>query len=596
MRLVKALKRFCLITMCFFAAITGLKAQDFMVNIPNRSQISLNGKWECIIDPVDVGIKKWKSLYKDVPNNKDHRTEYAFISSNTLNVPGDFNSQRPELKFYESTVWYKKVINVKKKKGKRLFLYFDAVNYVSDVFLNSEKLGSHEGGFTPFQFEITNKVKDGENAIIIRVNNRRQKEGVPALGYDWVNYGGITRDVRLVETNETFIEDYFVQLKKGSGKRIEGYIQLNGSKLLQKISIKIPEAKINHTATTDHKGNAKISIDKKLELWSPSNPKLYRVIIQSETDSIEEHIGFRSISTNGTEIILNGQPIFLKGVNFHEEASERASRAYTKEDAKKHLNMAQELGCNFIRTAHYPQNEYVVRLAEEMGFMLWEEIPVFQGISFGNKKTVTLANKQLTEMLRRDKNRCAVIIWSVSNETYPNHTRTSVLKSLVDSCRVIDNTRLVSTALNKYEKKGNVFTIKDDLIEALDVIGMNQYLGWYNGWTVSPEDIVWKSEYNKPLIISEFGAEALYGHHGSNDDTSSWSEEFQETFYRKQITMQKNIPFLSGTCPWTLIDFRSPLRLHPIYQDYWNRKGLLSEQGYRKKAWYVMKAYYDTIK
>ncbi len=595
MRLIKMLKQFSLIAICFFATSIYIHAQDFMINIPERVQTSLNGKWEYIIDPVDVGIKKWKSLYKDVPNNKEHRSEYAFISSLTLNVPGDFNSQKPELKFYESTVWYKKVINIKKKKGKRLFLYFDAVNYLSDVFFNSEKIGSHEGGFTPFQFEITDSVKDGENSIILRVNNRRQKEGVPALGYDWVNYGGITRDVRLVETNETFIEDYFIQLKKGANKKIEGYIQLNGSKLSQKVSIKIPEAKISHTITTDNTGYAKISFDKKLKLWSPSNPKLYKVVIQSETDSIEEYIGFRTISTHGTKIILNGKPMFLKGVNFHEEASERKSRAYTKEDAKKHLTMAKELGCNFIRTAHYPQNEYVVRLAETMGFMLWEEIPVFQGINFNNKETIKLANRQLTEMLRRDKNRCAIIIWSVSNETYPSHTRTSVLKSLVDSCRVIDNTRLVSSAINKYKKKGEVFTIKDDLIDVLDVIGMNQYIGWYDGWPVAPEEIVWKSEYNKPLIISEFGAEALYGHHGTNNDASSWSEEFQEKFYRDQITMQKNIPFLGGTCPWTLIDFRSPLRLHPIYQDYWNRKGLLSEKGYRKKAWYVMREYYGSI-
>ena len=130
-----------------------------------------------------------------------------------------------------------------KQVGKRLFLYFDGANYITDVFLNSEKIGSHEGGFTPFQFEITDKIKEGENSIIVCVNNERQKDGVPATGYDWLNYGGIIRDVRLVETSSVYIDDYFIQLEKGSKNLVSGYVKLAGVTSAQQVKVQIPEAK-----------------------------------------------------------------------------------------------------------------------------------------------------------------------------------------------------------------------------------------------------------------------------------------------------------------------------------------------------------------
>ncbi|NIJ44842.1 beta-glucuronidase [Wenyingzhuangia heitensis] len=580
-----------------FFTISSLHSQSFMVNVPARQQTSLNGKWKVIIDPVDVGIQKWKSLYKDKkPKGKSSFVEYSFDGGPVFDVPGDFNSQLPELKFYESTVWYKKEIQIVKKKDKRLFLYFDAVNYHADVYLNSELLGSHEGGFTPFQFEVTDLVKEGLNSIIVRVNNERQPDGVPAMGYDWINYGGITRDVRLIETPKIYIDDYFIQLEKSNKKHVLGYVKINGVKKPEKVEVLIPEAKIKHTVMTDNKGYAVVKFNNKLKLWSPDDPKLYKVIVKTATDKVEENIGFRTIETKGEDILLNGKSVFLKGINFHEENASRGNRAYSESDALQLLTKAKELGCNFIRTAHYPQNEHIVRLAEKMGFMLWEEMPVFQTIQFKNKSTSKLIHSTLKEMIKRDKNRCAVVIWSISNETHPGKLRTNFLSNLADTCRGIDNTRFVSSALHKYKKGKSVMTLDDDLIEKLDVIGLNQYLGWYGGWPADPKDIQWESKYNKPMIISEYGAEAMYGRHGAKDVASSWSEEYQEQLYKDQLTMQKNISFLRGTCAWILFDFRSSLRLHPTNQNYWNRKGLLSEKGYRKKAWYVLNDFYKSKK
>ncbi|MGY0034711.1 sugar-binding domain-containing protein [Pedobacter sp. NJ-S-72] len=184
-----------------------------MINSQSRMGVSLNGSWKVLVDPVNIG--GWKKFWiEPKPQKKTDFFEYSFNGAPELNVPGDFNSQMRELSFYEGSVWYKKQFNVSKKKDARLFLYFAAVNYFSDVYLNGEKLGSHEGGFTPFQFEITDKVKEKDNSLIVKVDNSRLENGIPGRGYDWLNYGGITRDVNIIETHSTYIDDYFIQLKK----------------------------------------------------------------------------------------------------------------------------------------------------------------------------------------------------------------------------------------------------------------------------------------------------------------------------------------------------------------------------------------------
>ena len=182
-----------------------------MTNIEGRSYTSLNGKWQVIVDAFD-SWKNWKPIWEDrTPTGKEDFYEYKFSTQETLDVPGDWNSQQQRLQYYEGTIWYKRSFNYSVNTQKRAFLYFAAVNYVCDIYLNSEKIGSHEGGFTPFQFEVTGKIKNGTNSIIVRVNNHRKEDAIPALNYDWWNYGGITIDVYLVETPLTFIEHNFIQ-------------------------------------------------------------------------------------------------------------------------------------------------------------------------------------------------------------------------------------------------------------------------------------------------------------------------------------------------------------------------------------------------
>src|SRR6185437_251347 len=292
---------------------------DLIANIPGRTTISLDGPWNIIIDPYETGLNS--RYYRNAkPKDKSDLVEYDFDKSPTLNVPGDWNTQRDELLFYEGPVWYRRVFTYHKRANTRTFVYIGAANYQTRVYLNGEKLGEHEGGFTPFNFEATGHLHDGENFLVVEVNNARRVDAVPTVNTDWWNYGGITGDVSLVEVPDAFIQDYFVQLAKGSRDQIAGWVQLKGASSPQHVKLEIPEAKIQQTVTTDSSGHAEFHFPANLTLWSPENPKLYNVTLSSGTDKITDEIGFRSIETQGSKILLNGKPIILRGIAAHDEA------------------------------------------------------------------------------------------------------------------------------------------------------------------------------------------------------------------------------------------------------------------------------------
>ncbi len=586
----------------FFSGRGAAQIAPLIANINARQTTSLDGQWQAIVDPYDVGaldyraqpLKNNHAFYKNYkPQSESELVEYDFDTSGQLNVPGDWNTQRESLLFYEGSVWYKRSFDYTKSPKNRLFLHFGACNYFSAVYLNGEELGEHEGGFTPFDFEITGRVRSSSNFLILRINNTRGREQVPTVNTDWWNYGGITRPVTLVEVPETFVQDYFIQLDKGSTHQIKGWVQLNGPKLQQNVTVRIPEAGLSKTIQTDSKGRSEFSFSADLTLWSPENPRLYSVQIASERDEITDRIGFRSIEVRGTDILLNGRPVFLRGITIHEEAPTRAGRAWSEDDARTLLSWAKELGCNFVRLAHYPHNESMLRVADQMGLMVWGEVPVYWTIQWENPQTLHNAENQLHEMIARDHNRAALIIYSVANETPISDARNHFLRQLIQEARSVDRTRLLSAALQAREVadgKHITIHINDPIGSDLDVIGNNEYIGWYVRRPEDADSIDWISEFDKPLIMSEFGGDALFGYHG--DPLTRWTEEYQENLYEHQIVMLKRISFLRGMTPWILKDFRSPRRVLPRFQDYFNRKGLVSDHGEKKKAFFVLQKFY----
>jgi len=582
-------------------------------NIPGRAGMTLNGTWNYIVDPYENGFYNYRYIPFDSTSNpttsqgyfvnqkpahKSERIEYDFDKSDRINVPGDWNYQKEKLYYYEGTVWYKKSFDYQKSQADhRVFLTFGAANYQTDVYVNAQKLGAHKGGFTPFHYEITDILKEKDNFVVVKVDNKRHQDEVPTVNTDWWNFGGITRDVTLVEMPSTFISDYFIQLEKGSKNRIKGYIQLNGpNKAGQAVTLEISGTRLKQKFKTDNRGRAVVDVSvKKLKLWSPDDPFLYDVSLSTDEEIVHDQIGFRTIATKGQNILLNGESIFLRGISIHEENPIRGGRAYSMDDARLLLGWAKELGCNYVRLAHYPHNENMVRLADEMGILVWEENPVYWTISWENKMTYATAQQQLSELISRDKNRASVIIWSMANETPVSQARMEFLVNLRTHALSMDDTRLISAALEVHgEGEGGLTRkISDPFAEYVDVLSLNQYVGWYDGLPDKCDQINWAIDQNKPVIISEFGGGALQGLHG--DSLTIWTEEFQEYLYEESIEMLRRIPQLRGATPWILADFHSPRRVLPGIQDGWNRKGLIGDTGAKKKAFYVLQNFYLEI-
>jgi beta-glucuronidase len=560
-------------------------------NIPDRATISLNGPWQAIVDPYETGLSA--HFYLDAKLEDHEPIEYDFDKADVLYVPEDWNSQKKELFFYEGPVWYKKPFSYRKREHTRVFAYFGAANYFTRVYLNGQLLGQHEGGFTPFNFEITDKIREGGNFLVAEVSNARRRDGVPSMDTDWWNYGGLTRDVMLVEVPENFIQDYFVQLAKGSSDQISGWVQLGDFVAGRQVTVEIPEAGIRKIFATDGLGQVRFHFPAKLELWSPENPKLYDVVVSSGSDKVRDAIGFRTVETRGTQVLLNGKPIFLRGISLPEEAPGHAGQAFGPEDAETLLGWARELHCNFVRLTHYPRIEDITRLADRLGLMVWSEIPVYWDIAWENPATLQNAQNQLREMIARDHNRASILFWSLSNETPNKPARLTFLRQLARNAHLLDSTRLVTSVMSHVDDSGpDVRVFNDPLGEYLDVLGFNEYL---SGSVERPglADMQWKTMWDKPIIISEFGAGTSSGRDGEADER--WTEEYQANLYQHQINMLRKIPSLAGLSPWVPADFHSPERLLPGVQDYYNRKELASSLGEHKQVHYVLQKVHREI-
>ena len=574
-----------------------------LINIFGRKKISLNGKWNYIIDIQDTGYYDYRMnitergfFMNEKPKNLDDLIEYDFDQAPEMEIPSDWNTKDDKLFFYEGTIWFKKSFNYTINPNKKIILYFGAVNYETIVYINGILIGKHIGGFTPFNFDITSKIKNGNNFIILKIDNKRKKENIPTLIFDWWNYGGITRDVYLIETNLIYIQNYHLYLNKQNKKQIYINIQLNNNIPNKSIEISIPELNIKKYFKTNDKGIAMGNIDiNNLILWTPENPKLYKVILKLDNEEIFDNIGFRSIEASNKNILLNGVPIFLKGISLHDEKPNGGGRINNIADVKKILSWVKDLGCNFIRLAHYPHNEYMIREAEKEGILVWSEIPLYWTISWDNKDTYNNAKKQLTDMILRDINRANIIIWSIANETPSGKSRDIFLSNLITHTRNLDSTRLITMALEVASTLDDNYTnqLTDNMANYVDIISINEYIGWYRD-TNNISKMKWVIPYNKPVIISEFGAGAKYGYHGNKNER--WTEEFQENVYINNLKMIEKIDGLVGVSPWILKDFRSPRRLLNGIQDYYNRKGLISDNGDKKKAFYILKNWYEKIK
>ncbi|MDM4765252.1 glycoside hydrolase family 2 TIM barrel-domain containing protein [Pelomonas sp. SE-A7] len=588
-----------------------LRPQLLLTASSSRAQnLDLSGRWTYSKDLYRTGLtdingwvaKSRMQRHRDVDiAAAEAQAGTAFFEFDldrgpTMQVPGAWNSAEPELRYYDGLIWFQRRFDAPKAAtGQRSFLRFEAVNYRAFVYLNGQEVGRHEGGFTPFVIEVTGTLRDQGNRLVVGVDSRHDGQSIPGEITDWDLYGGITRPVRLIQTPATFIDDATLQLTKE--QRLVGSIQLNGPRAAgQAVKLSIAALGLKLEARTDAQGLARFETmaPAALKRWTPESPTLYEVEFASGDDRVVDRIGLRTIEVQGSQILLNGQPIFLRGVSLHEEElSANPARRLDDAAARALLQQVKQgLGGNYVRLSHYPHAETLLRAADELGLLVWSEIPVYWTVDWDNKAVLDKARSMQAETIYRDRNRAALVLWSVGNETPVAENRTRFHAALAATVRALDPSRLISAAL-LVERKGQVLEIADPLLPHLDVVAVNTYAGWYGDDKL--EDLAklqWKLPADKPLLASEFGADALAGVHDASPKPRKWSEEFQAAYYRATLAMLDKLPTLTGLSPWVLKDFRSPRREHPVYQNGWNRKGLLSETGQKKLAFEVMAAYY----
>ncbi len=569
-----------------------------------RSRIALDGPWHYLIDPYDTALGKTharRAVWEDRAS-PDGRVmyEYEWDSSPVMQVPTDWNSVAPELSLYDGILYLHRDVALSPKPGRRQFVRFEAVNYHATVWLGGQKIGRHEGGFLPFEFDVTallEKLGTGSHALVLRVDSRHGKDTIPGTDFDWKNWGGITRSVYLIDTPESHVRDAAVRF---DGATLSVEVFAAGPDALD-VGIAVPELGLRKMVTIAPGASQMIRfpISKKAQRWSPEAPQLYRLEINANGETLSDAIGLRTIETRGREVLLNGKPIYLRGICIHEEPiSKEAGRTVTPAQAKALLNEAKELGCNFVRLAHYPHADHMLRIADEMGLMVWSEIPIYwEEINYESERTYKLADQMLTDMIERDRNRASIILWSVANETPHKEQRNVFLRRLIARCRALDPTRLVTAALNKNADVGGSrpgetrIVVQDVLAADLDVIGINQYQAWYSPRSPGKlNEVTFSSAYDKPIIFSEFGAEALYGHRGPRDEI--WTEDYQAWLYEEMLKVIDSTPGCIGVSPWLLKDFRSPRRWHGRFQQNWNRKGVIAPDGARKLVFGVLRDFY----
>ncbi len=557
---------------------------ETLINPERQYRMSLNGEWHYTVDWYESAIRaSWPTIPHTDANGLPLPLDFDFLKTDTIKVPSCWNTEKRELTYFEGMLDYAKnfTLDEKMKKKDRFFLHAEGIAYRAYIFLNGAYLGCHDGGSTPFTLEITEHIKkEEENTLILCVENKRLKERIPAENFDWFDYGGIFRDIHILAEDKQFIEDFRVSYSDGK-LLLDVYL-----KEKKDTKIAVDSDLIKGTFLSD-KNLLHIEKECSPHLWSPEDPYLYTFTLKAGSSSLKEKIGLRTIRTQNGEILLNGKVIILKGACVHEHTL-KSGRSVKTKDIIQMIRDTKEMGGNFLRLSHYPHSRDVAKLCDELGLLLWEELPVYWAIDFKNRRTYEDAENQLVELIKRDFNRASVILWGVGNENADTDERYSFMSRLADKAHSLDNTRLVSAACLV---NAALLRIEDRLIESIDVIGINEYYLWYDRDITKLPRLFENSKPGKPVIITEFGAGAETGFIGEIGEL--FSEENQRWFYEKQFEVIKSIPYIKGTTPWLLYDTPTPRRMN-IHQRGRNIKGLIGDDHKtRKRAYYEVKKQYE---
>lgn len=568
--------------------------------------------------------------YLENPTKNINEVKNA-ISWTSINLPHTWNSQDVtdnDPGYRRSASWYRKSLVISNiDMNKQYKLYFEGSNTTTKVFVNGNEVGEHIGGYIGFTFDITKFINQGNNEILVRVDNSYNIDIIPSQKSDFYIYGGITRDVWLLTMSINHIDNIKITTPQVSEKQaslqviasLENTNNLKTFTYLAKLTN--PKGKIVSTQKGNLIGETKIIFNdiKNPDLWDINKPNLYSVSVSLlengiEKDKIQDRVGFRwfEFKDNGP-FFLNGKRVLIRGTSRHEEHA-GVGAAMTNAQHRKDMESIKEMGANFVRLAHYPQDPEIYKTCDELGLLVWDELPWCRG-GIGKEVWQTNAKQMLGEIINQNYNHPSIIIWSLGNEMNwlpdfedgDNGAKISTfLSELNGIAHKLDATR--KTAVRKYEEGSKI----------VDVFSPSIWSGWYSGSYKSYKKAIdkYKLDY-KHFIHAEYGGDSHVGRHSENPITGEgliksegweeaivqtkvaniaqigdWSENYIVDLFDWHLHISENDPTFVGNQQWSFKDFATPLRPEDDIP-YMNQKGLVDRNGNPKDAFYVFKSYWS---
>jgi len=540
-----------------------------------RQQVDLSGIWDLRFDPQNEGYEAtWHKGFED---------------ARPAAVPASWNEQFEDGRDYLGATWYHTTFTVPwgwAADSHNIWLRFESVNYLAEVWLNGESLGEHEGGHLPFEFDITDHIQPDNNQLVLRVDGELAPDRVPPGNltgmlqdvsksafadanfpegsFDFFPFCGIQRPVTLLVTPREGITDITVLTDiEGPDGRVRVQIKHRGQGAISARAALTGTDVSTEIAFNDESGEGLLEVPD-ARFWSPAAPYLYELdveLLQHDhvIDSYSLPIGIRTVRVQGNQLLLNGEPIYLRGFGRHEDFPV-IGRGYAPAVIVKDYALMKWMGANSFRTTHYPYSETMMQLADRLGFLVIDETPAV-GLFFedvGLDRRLELCQQFIGELVARDKNHPSVIMWSVANEPHTQHypqEAKDFFGSLFNFARSLDSSRPLTMA--------SYVGAQEVAYDFADVLCLNRYAGWYSQPgqldlalpILSDELDAIHHKFNKPIIVTEFGADAIPGHHAQPPEM--FSEEYQAEMVEQYILLFRTKDFIVGEHIWNLCDFKT---------------------------------------
>lgn len=581
-----------------------------------RESRELDGPWDFVTDPDNRGVaEQWFHRFPE--------------DGTRMFVPSCWNNEMSYFE-YEGVAWYRRTFELSREQHIRLL--FHAVLGHADVYLDGQHLGYHYGGYSPFEFIVPSAAK-GVHELIVRTDSTLNRQTIPIDLVDWFHYGGIIRPVELQPLPDVFIEKLNIRYElkalhtgtAAAGSAVAAYVKAGAAShapatgdaavrieaVLRSLGagettvpvrfIRDGEAVGSQECTVPAGQSVTVELAQDwdgVKLWNVGYPALYTVTVATAEDDITDRTGFRKIDVKDGQIRINEEPVYLQGVNRHEEHPEWGF-AFPPKLMKKDLDIALELGCNTVRGSHYPQSKYWIDLLDEHGLVFWSEIPMW-GAHMPKEVTVDpvfqeRALQMIDEMMDRDMHHPSIVFWSMHNEIDTTcEEGYDISQKLTTLARSKDSSRLIAYA--------TMHPLKDIVMPLFDVIGINKYHGWYEGKVDGFTDMLTQFHAraemlgagDRPVLMTEFGAAGIFGDTGW--EPRLFSEDYQEHVVSEALRIFRDDPRIVGTYIWQFADVRADLKSYrSAFRDRarsFNNKGLVNEFRKPKQAYRAVRGIY----